>query len=273
MNPSTRRSPRTHLRAPNGRMCLNQWWRRWFPSRHTSCQRRILGSFLYPEPREIFGERMAAPSAESAGGCGTLFPSHFLSYSLFHTPRQDEARRSDGFSSTPIPPGSLCDDSPRACVSRTWCRSPDGKEEGHGSGGIYPRARSISLRINDSQASAGSAASVAEQSDGYVRGFVRREKDELTRRPHHEVAACPAKQSWGWSTRQWKMGPNRQRAGRRARGRDLVEMSQASCAREWKWAGWSSFGPSAEMRDFYFLHSNLFSVFKFKLKHEFQIFL
>jgi hypothetical protein len=29
-----------------------------------------LGSLLYPEPREIIGERMVAPSAESAGGCG-----------------------------------------------------------------------------------------------------------------------------------------------------------------------------------------------------------
>jgi hypothetical protein len=41
-------------------------------------------------------------------------------------------------------------------------------------------------------ASAGSATSVAEQSDGYVRGFVRREKDELTRCPHLSVGTANA---------------------------------------------------------------------------------
>ena len=32
----------------------------------------------------------------------------------------------------------------------------------------------------------------------------------------------------------------------------LLAATQASSAREWKWAGCSSLGPSAEMRDFYF---------------------
>jgi hypothetical protein len=56
---------------------------------------------------------------------------------------------------------------------------------------------------------------------------------------------------------QWPRGVMRGRGGLRAW--------------EWKWVGWSSFGPRAKMRDFYFLHSNLFSLFKFKFKHEFQI--
>jgi hypothetical protein len=63
---------------------------------------------------------------------------------------------------------------------------------------------------------------VAEQSDGYVRGFVRREKNELTRCPHLSVSNCKLWcgegkmgrlagqfcEKWASTRRIWPMAPN-----------------------------------------------------------------